>query len=59
MRRLLTATVLATILVAGTPSRVEAHSIRCAAYVGNPCYQQAYWHAWWHRVLANPLGILP
>lgn len=59
MKRIIVAAFLAAVLVVGWPGPAEAHTIRCAAYVGNEaCFQHAYWHSWWHRVLSNPLSVL-
>lgn len=54
MKRLLVAAL--TVAVLSIPTPVEAHTMRCAAYVGNPCYQHAAWHGWWHEILS--LGFL-
>lgn len=56
MKRILTAAVLTVVLLSPTPA--EAHTIHCAAYVGNPCYRQAAGHAWLHRLLANPFSVV-
>jgi hypothetical protein len=58
MRRLTVAAFLAALLVVGYPTKAEAHTIRCATYVGNEdCFHRAYVHGWWHRILSNPLGL--
>lgn len=52
MKRTIVAVV--TVLVTLTPIPAEAHSIRCAAYVGNEhCVHRAAMHDWLHRLLAG------
>lgn len=57
MKRLTVAAFAAAVLIVGSPTPADAHTIRCAAYVGNEaCFHRAYLHSWFHRLLANPLA---
>lgn len=59
MKRIIVAAFMAAVLLVGYPAEAEAHAIRCATYVGNEaCFQRAYLHSWWHRLLSNPLSVL-
>ena len=48
--------VMATLVIPPAPA-ASAHTITCAAYVGNPCYRYANLHNWLHRLLSNPFGV--